>query len=126
MTAPYVDLADAGQRDPDAAAGVARLRRRVHEALVHEVRTYEDGLDDGRVDTVYLDRLCRDVHRELESVITEELAGVEEVDPLDWEVGQHAALSAELVGRHRRPRGGTCDDRRVSQRAHVVAAGRPQ
>ena len=92
--AGYLDL-EHDAPDAQAAERLSDLKRRLKDVLGENYHEYAARWEKGGPSLEHLDRLCEDVYRELERVILQEVATLEQVDPLEKEIAAHATFSQE-------------------------------
>lgn len=102
LAGDFVDLRD-GRRDEAAAARQRALRDSVRARLPDHTPSYNTQWQGSDIGCEHIDQFCIDVEADLKAVIDRELAQIEEIDPLEWEVEQHRSFAAErarnFVGR---------------------------
>ncbi|MBE9571261.1 MAG: DUF4062 domain-containing protein [Proteobacteria bacterium] len=92
-----VDLNSEGNLDHNAWNRLAALKNRLEEKLPNNIFRYRVKWNENGVSTDYLNQFCNDVLRNLTQVIEREIAGLEEIDPLDEEIGVHEAFGKERI-----------------------------
>ena len=95
----FVDLIETDDRmKPDAGAAkrLADLKADLGKTLGEEnIQEYEVEWTDGGPSTDHIDQLCDDVYQALSSVIENQLADLEQIDPLEAEIAAHEAFGEE-------------------------------
>jgi len=85
----YIDLEEDGKPSLEAQQQLADLKGRLRSLLPDKVFDYEAEWKDGGVSTDHIDHLCEDVYNSLSRIILEQIAKIEEVDPLEQEIADH-------------------------------------
>jgi len=93
----YVDLDESGSVDADAQSRLNNLKTRLEDRLKRNVHEYPAVWRNGAVTADHLARLCEDVWGALSRVILDEMAQLEEMDPLEKERADHEAFGRERV-----------------------------
>jgi WD40 repeat protein len=95
----FIDLVEAEEGirpDADAKERLLDLKADLGKTLGEEnVQEYEVEWTDGGPSTDHIDRLCDDVYQALSSVIENQLADLEQIDPLEAEIAAHEAFGEE-------------------------------
>jgi hypothetical protein len=91
----FMDLETGGGVDARAQARLEDLKARLRSALPGHVYDYRVGWRDGRPADDHLEQLAVDVRDALMGVISRQLAGSEEVEPLEQEIRRHREFAAE-------------------------------
>jgi len=91
----FVDLDASGDPDTEAATRRDELKNRLRGLLPGNIHECEAGWTGSGITTDHLDKLCEDVFKALSGIIEEEVARLEEVEPLDKEMGDHEAFGED-------------------------------
>ena len=91
----FIDLDGNGTPDKEARTLLDNLKGRLHRLLPQNTHTYETGWTGNVVDTSHIDKLCKNVYNSLSRIILEEIAQLEEIDPLEKEIVDHETFGKE-------------------------------
>ncbi len=92
----YFDLDEAGNPDLDARHRLVDLKSRLEHRLPNNnIFRYEAKWIESGASSDYLNQLCDDALRSLTQIIEQEIAGLEETDPLDEEIDAHETFGKE-------------------------------
>jgi len=88
----FLDLTESGNPDSEARQHLERLKNQLRELLPGNVHEYETGWSGDGAATGHIGQLCEDVYESLSGVILEQIARLEQVDPLEKEIADHDAF----------------------------------
>jgi len=99
------DFVDCDQEEPDphAAGKLTDLKTHLKAVLGENYREYKAHWEEKGLSMEHLDQLCKDVYHRLEQVILQEIAALEQVEPLEKEIAAHQAFgdgrASHFIGR---------------------------
>ena len=85
----FIDLDNKWNPDIEARSKLNDLKERLNRLLPKNKFTYEVKWSENSVKNDHIDKLCEDVYHSLSGKILEEIAQLEEVDPLEEEIAVH-------------------------------------
>lgn len=91
----FLDLDGRGNPDREASEQLECLKDELRRLLPGNVYEYEAKWTGSGVTSDHLDQLCEDVYNSLSRVILEEIAQLEDVDPLEKEISAHQAFGED-------------------------------
>lgn len=92
----FIDLDKNGRQDTEAHERLTRLKERLRNDLPGNVHEYTDCQWTGNgITSTHIDKLCDDVYEELSGIITQELATLQQIAPLEQDIADHAAFAEE-------------------------------
>ncbi|ODS35653.1 MAG: hypothetical protein A7316_03440 [Candidatus Altiarchaeales archaeon WOR_SM1_86-2] len=91
----FIDMDKTGNLDGGANKQMNNLKECLSRMLPGNVHNYEAKWTGSGVTTDHLDKLCENVYNSLSRIILEEVAKIEEVDPLEKEISDHETFGKE-------------------------------
>jgi len=99
----WLDLDESGKLDNDARTRLEALKQNLKERLQTNIHTYNAHWKENGISEDHVSQLCDDVYSALSGIILDEIGKLEELEPLEKEIADHAAFQAQrarfFVGR---------------------------